>query len=158
MQAGLNRVEADELSYGLHILIRTELEIDLIEGDLEAKDVPLEWNTRYKELLGISPSNDAEGCLQDVHWSEGAFGYFPSYLLGHLISAQISSKMENEIGSIDNLVENGEYEKIIFWLKNNIHNYGRSVNSMELVRNVSGEELTSDYFINHLRTKIQDFC
>ncbi len=158
MQPGLNRVEADELSYGLHILIRTELEIDLIEGDLEAKDVPSEWNKRYKELLGISPSNDAEGCLQDVHWSEGAFGYFPSYLLGHLISAQISSKMEEEIGLIDNLVENGDYEKIIFWLKNNIHKYGRSVNSMELVRKVTGEELTSIYFVNHLKSKLKNFC
>ena len=98
LKAGLNRVEADELSYGLHILIRTELEIGLIEGDLEAKDVPSEWNKRYEQLLGIRPSNDAEGCLQDVHWSEGAFGYFPSYLLGHLISAQISSQMEKEIG------------------------------------------------------------
>ena len=82
---------------------------------------------------------------------KGAFGYFPSYLLGHLISAQISSKMEKEIGLIDNLIENGEYEKIIFWLKNNIHKYGRSVNSMELVRNVTGEELTSNYFVNHLK-------
>ena len=158
LKAGLNRVEADELSYGMHILIRTELEIDLIEGGLEAQDIPSEWNKRYKELLGISPSNDAEGCLQDVHWSEGAFGYFPSYLLGHLISAQISSQMEKEIGFIDNLIENGEYEKIILWLKNNIHNYGRSVNSMELVRNVTSKELTSDYFINHLRSKINDFC
>ncbi len=158
LQAGLNRVEADELSYGLHILIRTELEIDLIEGDLEAKDIPSEWNKRYEELLGIRPSNDAEGCLQDVHWSEGAFGYFPSYLLGHLISAQISSQMEKEIGLIDNLVEDGEYEKIILWLKNNIHKYGRAVNSMNLVRNVTGEELTSKYFVNHLRSKIKDFC
>ncbi len=158
LQAGLNRVEADELSYGLHILIRTELEIDLIEGDLEAKDIPSEWNKKYEKLLGIRPSNDSEGCLQDVHWSEGAFGYFPSYLLGHLISAQISSKMEKEIGLIDNLVENGEYKKIILWLKNNVHNYGRSVNSMELVCNVTGEELTSKYFVNHLRSKIKDFC
>ncbi len=158
LQAGLNRVEADELSYGLHILIRTELEIDLIEGDLEAKDIPSEWNKRYEQLLGIRPSNDAEGCLQDVHWSEGAFGYFPSYLLGHLISAQIASKMEQEIGLINNLVENGEYKKIISWLKNNVHKYGRSVNSMELVRNVTGEELTSNYFVNHLRSKIKDFC
>ena len=158
LQAGLNRVEADELTYGLHILIRTELEIDLIEGDLEAKDIPYEWNKRYEELLGIRPSNDSEGCLQDVHWSEGAFGYFPSYLLGHLISAQISSQMERDIGLIDNLIENGEYEKIIFWLRTNIHKHGRSVNSMELVRNITGEELSSEYFINHLKTKINDFC
>ena len=158
MKAGLNRVEADELTYGLHILIRTELEINLIENNLDAKDVPFEWNKRYEELLGIRPSNDSEGCLQDVHWSEGAFGYFPSYLLGHLISAQISDRMEQEIGSIDNLIENGEYEKIKFWLKNNIHKHGRSLNSMELVKNVTAKELIPDYFINYLRSKINDFC
>jgi len=158
LEAGLNRVEADELTYGLHILIRTELEIDLIEGGLPAEDIPTEWNKRYDELLGIKPSNDSEGCLQDVHWSEGAFGYFPSYLLGHVISAQISSQMERDIGLIDNLIENGEYQKIIFWLKNNIHKYGRSVNCMELVRAVTNEELSPKYFINHLRSKINDFC
>ena len=158
LKAGLNRVEADELTYGLHILIRTELEIGLIEGDLAAKDIPAEWNKRYEELLGIKPSNDSEGCLQDVHWSEGAFGYFPSYLLGHLISAQISFQMEKDIGLIENLIEDGEYSKIISWLKTHIHKYGRSCNAMELVRNVTNEELTSDYFIKHLRSKINDFC
>ncbi|MAN49335.1 MAG: carboxypeptidase M32 [Flavobacteriales bacterium] len=158
IKIGLNRVEADELTYGLHILIRTELEVDLIEGNLDAKDIPSEWNKRYEELLGIKPSNDSEGCLQDVHWSEGAFGYFPSYLLGHLISAQISFQMEQEIGLIDNLVEDGEYEKIIFWLKSNIHKYGRSVNSMDLVRNVTKHDLKPDYFIDHLKLKIKDFC
>jgi carboxypeptidase Taq len=157
-ESGLNRVEADELTYGLHILIRTELEIDLIEGGLPAKDIPEEWNKRYEQLLGIKPSNDSEGCLQDVHWSEGAFGYFPSYLLGHIISAQISTQMEKDIGLIDNLIENGEYQKIIFWLKNNIHKYGRSVNSMELVKTVTNEELSPQHFINHLRAKINDFC
>ncbi len=158
LKVGLNRVEADEVTYGLHILIRTELEIDLIEGDLSPKDIPNEWNKRYKELLGIEPSNDSEGCLQDVHWSEGAFGYFPSYLLGHIISAQISCQLERDIGLIDNLIEDGEYEKIIFWLKDNIHKYGRAVNSMELVKNITNEELTSHYFISHLRSKINDFC
>ena len=158
LQAGLNRVEADELTYGLHILIRTELEIELIEGDLKAEDIPEEWNKKYQELLGIKPSNDSEGCLQDVHWSEGAFGYFPSYLLGHLISAQISSQMETDIGLIDNLVEDGEYEKIILWLKNNIHKHGRTVNAMELVRNVTNKDLTPDYFIKYLKSKISDFC
>ena len=158
LEAGLNRVEADELTYGLHILIRTQLEIDLIEGGMPTKDVPDEWNKRYAQLLGIKPSNDSEGCLQDVHWSEGAFGYFPSYLLGHLISAQISNQMEKDVGLIDNLIENGEYQKIIFWLKNNVHKHGRSVNSMELVRTVTNEELSPHYFINHLRSKLSDFC
>jgi len=142
----------------LHILIRTELEIDLIERGLPAEVITTELNKRYYELLGIKPSNDSEGCLQDVHWSEGAFGYFPSYLLGHVISAQISSQMEIDIGLIDNLIENGEYQKIIFWLKNNIHKYGRSVNCMELVRAVTNEELSPNYFINHLMSKINDFC
>ena len=109
-------------------------------------------------MLGIKPSNDSEGCLQDVHWSEGAFGYFPSYLLGHLISAQISSHMERDIGLIDDLIQNGEYQKIIFWLRNNVHKYGRSVNSMELIKTVTNEELSPNYFINHLRSKINDFC
>ena len=145
-------------TYGLHILIRTELEIDLIEGGLPAEDIPEEWNKRYGELLGIKPSNDSEGCLQDVHWSEGAFGYFPSYLLGHLISGQISSQMERDIGLIDDLIQNGEYQKIIFWLRNNVHKYGRSVNSMELIRLVTNEELSPNYFINYLKSKINDFC
>jgi len=158
LKAGLNRVEADELTYGLHILIRTELEVNLIEGGLEAKDIPCEWNKKYHELLGIKPSNDSEGCLQDVHWSEGAFGYFPSYLLGHLISAQISSQMEKDIGLIDDLIDEGEYLKIIFWLKKNIHQYGRSVNAMDLVRKVTKEELSSDYFLNYLTSKMKDFC
>jgi len=158
LEAGLNRVEADELTYGLHILVRTELEIDLIEGGLPAEDIPEEWNKRYGELLGIKPSNDSEGWLQDVHWSEGAFGYFPSYLLGHLISAQISSQMERDIGLTDDLIQNGEYQKIIFWLRNNVHKYGRSVNSMELIRMVTKEELSPSYFINHLKSKINDFC
>jgi carboxypeptidase Taq len=90
MAPGCNRVEADELSYGLHILIRTDLELALLEQGLAVEDLPGEWNRHYRELLGVTPADDAEGCLQDVHWSEGLFGYFPSYLLGHLISAQLS--------------------------------------------------------------------
>tara|TARA_Y100001970_G_scaffold200773_1_gene244244 strand:+ start:15149 stop:16663 length:1515 start_codon:yes stop_codon:yes gene_type:complete len=153
-ETGLNRVEADELTYGLHILIRTELEIELIEGNLDPKDLPNEWNKQYQDLLGIKPSNDSEGCLQDVHWSEGAFGYFPSYLIGHLISAQISHSLESDIGLIDDLISNKEYKKIIQWLKENVHCYGRSLNAMELVKKISGENLSPDYFINYLKDKI----
>ena len=108
-------------------------------------------------MLGIRPSNDREGCLQDVHWSEGAFGYFPSYLLGHLISAQISSKMEKDIGLIDDLIEQGKYEQIILWLNTNIHKYGRSLNSMELVKEVTNTELSPEFFINYLKHKINKF-
>ena len=156
IEAGLNRVEADELSYGLHILIRTELEIELIEGNLDPKDLPNEWNIKYQNLLGIKPANDSEGCLQDVHWSEGAFGYFPSYLIGHIISAQLTDKLESDIGKIDNLIENRSYEKIISWLKNNVHHYGRSLNAMQLVKEVSKKDLSPDSFINYLQNKIND--
>ena len=155
-KAGLNRVEADEVSYGLHILIRTEIEIELIEGNLDPKDLPNEWNKRYDELLRIKPSNDAEGCLQDVHWSEGAFGYFPSYLLGHLISAQLTNSLEKNIGPIDNLIENKEYNKIIEWLRKNVHCYGRSLNAMELVKKVSHIDLSPYFFINYLKDKIDN--
>ena len=154
-KAGLNRVEADELSYGLHILIRTELEIKLIEGNLDPVDLPHEWNNMYENLLGIKPPNDRLGCLQDVHWSEGAFGYFPSYLLGHLISAQITSKLEEDLGLIDNLIANQSYKLIIDWLKKNVHSYGRSLNSMELVKDLTNAELSPNYFISYLEKKIR---
>ena len=156
LKPGLNRVEADELSYGLHIIIRTELEIELIERNLDPKDLPYEWNKRYENLLGVKPANDREGCLQDVHWSEGAFGYFPSYLLGHIISAQITHRMEEDLGTLNDLIENGSYEKIISWLKNNIYLHGRSLNGMELVEKISKQELSSDFFIDYLEDKIRD--
>ena len=95
-------VEADELVMALHIMIRTDLEIDLLERGLSVEDLPNEWNKRYLNLLGVSPGNDTEGCLQDVHWSEGMFGYFPSYLLGHLISAQLTKTLEEDLGKIEN--------------------------------------------------------
>ena len=154
IKAGLNRVEADELSYGLHILIRTELEIEMIEGSLDPKDLPFEWNNMYEKLLGIRPPNDKLGCLQDVHWSEGAFGYFPSYLIGHLISAQITSKLEDDIGSLDNLIRNQSYENIINWLKENVHMYGRTMNSIELVKEVTKCDLTPNFFLSYLENKI----
>ena len=156
IKPGLNRVEADELSYGMHILIRTELEIELIEGNLNAKDLPFEWNKKYKKLLGIEPCSDAEGCLQDVHWSEGAFGYFPSYLIGHLISAQLTSQLEKDIGLIDQFIEKNDYQTIINWLKKNVHCHGRSLNAMELVKKVSGNELSSDFFLDYLKQKIDE--
>ena len=94
--------------------------------------------------------------MQDVHWSEGAFGYFPSYLIGHIISAQLTHELESDIGTIDDLIENKSYEKIISWLKNNVHHYGRSLNAMQLVKEVSHKDLSPDFFINYLKNKIND--
>ncbi|WP_320676417.1 carboxypeptidase M32 [Prochlorococcus sp. MIT 1300] len=160
---GLNRVEADELSYGLHILIRTDLEIAMLEGGLPVEDLPLEWNRRYTELLGVTPKNDLEGCLQDVHWSEGLFGYFPSYLLGHLISAQIADAMAkdliedgaNENDPINSLIAEGSEAKILKWLRANVHPLGRQVNAEQLVKKVSCEELSSRPFLRYLEDKLE---
>ncbi|WP_320674295.1 carboxypeptidase M32 [Prochlorococcus sp. MIT 1341] len=159
---GPNRVEADELSYGLHILIRTDLEIALLEKDLEVEEIPHEWNLRYMDLLGLTPKNDLEGCLQDVHWSEGLFGYFPSYLLGHLISAQLSEAMSNDLNSqgvdspdpISKLIYDGEESTLLDWLRQNVHLHGRSLNAEELVKSVSGKKLSSGAFLSYLETKL----
>ena len=154
MAPGLNRVEADELTYGLHILIRTDLEIALLEGGLAVKDLPGEWNQRYQNLLGVTPANDAEGCLQDVHWSEGLFGYFPSYLLGHLISAQLSEAMEVEIGAPEEYLSRDTVTPLLDWLRVKVHPVGRSLNAEGLVENVSGEPLRSEPFLRYLGAKI----
>ncbi len=161
---GLNRVEADELSYGLHILIRTDLEIALLEDGLEVEALPSEWNSRYKSLLGETPSHDGEGCLQDVHWSEGLFGYFPSYLLGHLISAQLAEAMCSDLkvknphedeDRIENVISSGEESLLLDWLRANVHSYGRQVNAEKLVEIVTGKRLSSEPFINYLLKKLK---
>jgi len=152
---GLNRVEADELSYGLHIMIRTDLEIDLLERGLPVEDLPSEWNIRYLNLLGVSPDNDTEGCLQDVHWSEGMFGYFPSYLLGHLISAQLTKTLEKDLGQIENIIESHKIATILDWLRKNVHHYGRSLDSEELVKKVTGKKLSPNYFLEYLDNKVE---
>ena len=152
---GLNRVEADELSYGLHILIRTDLEIALLEEGLPVEDLPDQWNQRYSNLLGVIPENDSEGCLQDVHWSEGMLGYFPSYLFGHLVSAQLTKTLEEDLGRIANLIESTEICKILGWLRKNVHHYGRSLDSEELVRKVSGAKLSPTYFLEYLDNKLE---
>ena len=162
MSPGLNRVEADELTYGLHILIRTDLEIDLLEGGLPVEELPREWNKKYSESLGIVPPNDSEGCLQDVHWSEGMFGYFPSYLLGHLISAQFSDKMMKDISfegvkgddPIETCVVDGNESLLISWLRKEIHLIGRQMNAEQLVELVTGKPLSSEYFLNYLKNKL----
>ena len=155
MAPGCNRVEADELSYGLHILIRTDLELALLEQGLEVEALPSEWNRRYGELLGVTPADDAEGCLQDVHWSGGLFGYFPSYLLGHLISAQISEAMETAIGAPEEHVRRDDLQPVLSWLRETVHPIGRALNAEQLVASVTGRPLSSDPFLRYLESKIE---
>ncbi len=159
---GLNRVEADELSYGIHILIRTDLEIALIDMDMSVDDLPHEWNHRYSDLLGLNPKNDVEGCLQDVHWSEGMFGYFPSYLIGHLISAQFTDAMKIELRKqgmeetdpVEECISNGQESMLLAWLRKQVHPHGRLMNAEELVEHVTGKPLSSKAFLNYLEAKL----
>jgi carboxypeptidase Taq len=154
MRPGLIRVEADELSYTLHIVLRYELELALLEGDLPVADLPGEWNRRMGELLGVTPAHDGEGCLQDVHWSEGLFGYFPSYALGHLISAQLSEAMEADLGPLEDAISKGEEWQLRDWLSRKVYPFGRSVNAEELVEQVSGKPLSSLPFLRYLEAKL----
>ncbi|MGC6482255.1 MAG: carboxypeptidase M32 [Synechococcus sp.] len=151
---GTNRVESDELSYGLHIMIRTDLELALLEQGLPVEDLPCEWKRRYQELLGVTPVNDAEGCLQDVHWSEGLFGYFPSYLLGHLVSAQLSEAMAAAIGAPEDHVARGDVTPLLAWLREHVHPVGRALNAEGLVQQVSGHALSSAPFLAYLESKL----
>jgi carboxypeptidase Taq len=154
LRPGLIRVEADELSYGLHIVLRFELELALLEQDLPVEELPQQWNQRMLELLGLVPPTDREGCLQDIHWAEGLFGYFPSYALGHLISAQLSEAMAAEIGPIEERITAGDEAALRAWLGRTVWPLGRSVNGEELVRQVSGSPLSAQPFLANLRSKV----
>ena len=155
LQPGLIRVEADELSYGLHIVLRYELELALLEQQMPVAELPAAWNRRMQDLLGLRPASDAEGCLQDIHWAEGLFGYFPSYALGHLISAQLAETLEAEIGAIETLVASGEEAELQAWLGRQVWGLGRSLNGAELVQRVSGRPLSAAPFLAYLEDKLE---
>jgi carboxypeptidase Taq len=158
LQPGLIRVEADELSYCLHIVLRFELELALLEQGMPVEDLPHQWNQRMGELLGIQPATNAEGCLQDIHWAEGLFGYFPSYALGHLISAQLSQAFERDNPSIEALISAGNEAQLQAWLANSVWPLGRMVNGEQLVEQVSGRPLSAEPFLAYLRTKVQELA
>jgi carboxypeptidase Taq len=156
LEPGLIRVAADELSYCLHIVLRYELELALLEQEMPVNDLPRQWNQRMHDLLGIQPQTDSEGCLQDIHWAEGLMGYFPSYALGHLISAQLSETFEQTNGSIQALISAGDELKIQAWLGETVWPLGRSVNAEELVENISGRPLSAQPFLAYLQTKVAE--
>ncbi|HEX5309076.1 MAG TPA: carboxypeptidase M32 [Solirubrobacteraceae bacterium] len=143
------RVSADPLTYPLHIVARFELELALIEGELEVSDLPAAWREAIKRLLGIEIGSDAQGCLQDVHWSAGAFGYFPSYALGCLIAAQLWQALERELGPRDDDLREGRVEPIQRWLGEHVHRYGRRVDTMPLVERATGKPLEIEAFLRY---------
>ncbi|MFN9071956.1 MAG: carboxypeptidase M32, partial [Cyanobacteriota bacterium] len=154
LRPGLVRVEADELSYCLHIVLRFELELALLEQDMPVEELPGQWKQRMEQLLGLVPPTDREGCLQDIHWAEGLFGYFPSYALGHLISAQLSEAMAAEIGPIEQAIATGEEAALRAWLGRKVWPLGRSVNGEELVEQVTGSPLSAQPFLAYLNAKV----
>ncbi|WP_371261516.1 carboxypeptidase M32 [Bacillus sp. MUM 116] len=156
VQPSFIRVEADELTYNLHIMIRYEIEKALMAGEVEAKDLPAIWNEKMQDYLGITPSTDTEGVLQDVHWSFGGIGYFPSYSLGNLYAAQILRKIEQDLPDFYQHIGQGRFDYIQNWLKENIHQYGKLYTPNELIQKVTGEELNADYLVKYLEKKYSE--
>ena len=150
------RVEADEVTYNLHIILRFELEQELIEGTLKVADLPQVWNARFQEYIGITPPTDTLGVLQDVHWSSGLIGYFATYALGNLISVQLWDKALADTPDLPARIERGEFGALREWLRANVHQYGRKYLPDELVRRVTGEGIQSRSFMRYLRTKYGD--
>lgn len=156
MRPSLNRVESDELTYNLHIILRFEIERELIAGSLSVKDIPEVWNEKMQSSLGVVPPNDAEGCLQDVHWSFGGIGYFPSYTLGKLYAAMEWNAMQQDIPDVRAKVSSGDFAPILSWLREKIHQHGRTELPHEIVQRVCGRPLTAKDFLEYVGGKARD--
>ncbi|MBB6428256.1 carboxypeptidase M32 [Algisphaera agarilytica] len=157
VQPSLIRVEADEATYNLHIMIRFELERAMLKGDIKAADLPEAWNQKYRDYLGIDVPSDAQGCLQDIHWSMGALGYFPTYTLGNLYSAQFFEAACEALGGSDTvhgMFERGEFAPLLDWLRTNIHSSGNTYHSAELCKHVTGKDLSADPLMRQLENKL----
>ncbi len=153
VQPSLIRTEADELTYHFHVMIRYEIEKQLIEGSINAKDIPAYWNELYAKYLGVTVPNDREGCLQDVHWSHGSFGYFATYSIGSLYAAQMYAAIEAIYPSLQVEVSKGNTQSIWQWLQQHIYRFGRYYNSDQLCKNATGQPLNAEYFIQYATTK-----
>lgn len=149
----LIRVEADEVTYNLHIILRFEIERDLLERRLAVKDLPEAWNSRIHALLGVRPANDAEGCLQDIHWSMAGFGYFPTYALGNLYAAQFFAAARRDMPDLDDRFRKGDFASLLAWLRKNIHEHGMRFHPGELVQRVTGSPLSIEPFLTYVRQK-----
>ncbi len=152
VEASLIRIESDELTYSLHIMVRYELEKQLIDGSLAVKDLPSAWNRLYQAYLGVTPKNNRTGCLQDVHWSGGAFGYFPSYALGNAISLQLLNTMEKTL-SLETTVLSNNLIALRDWFSNKLYVYGKLYPPFVLLKKVTGEELNPKYYCDYLEAK-----
>lgn len=153
VQPSLIRVEADEATYNLHIMLRLELEIAMIEGKVAVKDLPDLWNTKMQEYLGVTPPNDAKGVLQDIHWSGGMLGYFSTYALGNLISVQLWERFLEFNPELDDQIRKGDFSALLSWLRVKIHQYGRKYEPQELVQRVTKSKIDSAPYVRYLNKK-----
>ncbi len=147
------RVEADEVTYNLHILLRFELEVALIEGSLSVSDLPSAWNAKMEEYLGVMPENDASGALQDVHWSAGLFGYFPTYTIGNVLSVQLFDEAVNAYPMIPHQMAEGKFSTLLGWLRENVHRHGSRYYPNELIERVTGRPLDTAPYLKYLKSK-----
>ncbi len=153
VEPSLIRVEADEATYNLHIMLRLELEIALMEGELKVGDLPEAWNARMEEYLGVRPPNDALGVLQDVHWSGGGIGYFSTYALGNLVSAQLWKSIRSDIPDLDDQIRSGEFVVLLGWLREKVHRHGRKFEPQDLVQRITGSKIDPSPYMDYLRSK-----
>jgi carboxypeptidase Taq len=156
VQPSLIRTEADETTYNLHVILRFELELALMEGTLAVDDVPTAWDEGTERLLGLEVPSPVEGVLQDVHWSGGLIGYFPTYTIGNLVAAQLWDRLREDLTDIDAQIERGDFAPLRAWLGDNIHVHGRKFPPRELLRRVTGDDLRVDPFLRYLREKLTD--
>lgn len=153
VKPSLIRTSADELTYHTHVLIRFEIEKALMEGSIEVKDLPTIWNKKYKEYLGIDVPNDAKGILQDIHWSHGSFGYFPTYSLGSFYAAQFYAQAKKELPGLEQDIERGNLKPLLEWLREKVHKHGKYYTAEELCVAITGEKLNFSYFMNYAKEK-----
>ncbi len=156
VRRGLIRVDADELTYPLHIMLRYELEKQLLSGELAVRDLPEAWNEGMEQRLGIRPSNDADGCLQDIHWAVGSFGYFPSYALGAVIAAQLFETMRMDVAELDEQLAAGNFSGLFGWLRSQVHSLGAKVPVQDLLQSATSKPLSAVSFVRYVESKYLD--
>ncbi|MFN2282771.1 MAG: carboxypeptidase M32, partial [Anaerolineales bacterium] len=153
VEPSLIRVEADEATYNLHIMLRLELEIALMEGDLKVADLPTAWNDRMNDYLGVVPPDDADGVLQDVHWSSGILGYFPTYSLGNLVANQLWEKINQDIPGLSKQIQAGNFSELLAWLREHVHQHGSKFKPQDLVKRVVGKGISPEPYLEYLNEK-----
>jgi carboxypeptidase Taq len=153
VRPGPRRLEADEVTYNLHIILRFELELALVRGDLSVADLPRAWAERTEALLGVQPRGHGDGVLQDIHWAGGSIGYFPTYTLGNLYGAQLRAAMEEELGPLEDVVRAGRLHEVLGFMRERVHRLGHRLDTRELMRRATGRELGVEDLVAHLERR-----